>query len=776
MALHTTTNNFTGGEISPLLWGRPDLEKYSSSCRVMENMIPLPYGGARRRPGTIAVADAKTPDCRLIPFRYSVSTNFILELGYSVAASYMRFFSNKAQVKSGGSPYEISAPYGSIEEIRTIQYRQINDIMYLVCPTKPTYKLSRLSDTSWTLTEVPWTWPAMRDENITDTTLSLDTSTVGTGRTLTASSALFNADMVGGHFQLSHLRNASSVEIGIGLTTGVAESTVLQVKGPWSVVTTELWCGEIQIQRSYDGTTWEVIRRFKSAADRNVNATGNEERECQMKLYFVSAGDPYGAGVWVGTPPTAYVKAKAKLECESAFVDGLVKVTGYTSTTAVTVSVLVACASASATKVWREGAWSKYRGFPRAIGFFEQSLVFGGNEAQPNVIWKSKTGDFENFYPDDSADDASVTYQAASVEQNPINWLDGQQRLLVGTANQELAFFSTNDEPLSPTNVSVRTQSNYGSSHKPAIPVNDVLLFIERASNHFRELSYDVVRDSYVAPDISLLAEHMFAGKFVRDVAFARMPDPVVLVTLHTGEMLSLVYNREQNITAWSRWTVGGNYIFKSVASVYGSTIDEVWTVISDGLSAGRAVVAYCSDGNPYYGAWTDLSQVYTATLPPFPPVSYVYSWMAVGTTLQIVQDGGYIGDFVLGASGAIPVEGEPLRVIVGFPVVCTLSPTTMEANYADGATQNYKRRISGLYVSLKDTAQCSYGAEDTAEYEVNLTPIGHPSGDLIPPQTGVYPLSWPGGSSTDAPIYLRCTKPLPFTVISIAAKWEANR
>jgi len=776
MATNALVNNFTGGEISPLLWSRTDLEKYSSSCRVMENLIPLQYGGVRRRPGTIAVAYAKTENSRLLPFRYSVTTNFLLEIGYSAGAAYVRFFSNHAQIMSGGSPYEISAPYGSIEEIRTIQYRQINDIMYLVCPTKPVYKLSRLSDTSWTLAEVAWDWPAMRDENITSTTLTLSAETVGTGRTLTASSALFDPAMVGGYFQISHLRNASSVEIAVGITTGIAESLTVPVKGPWSVVTTERWCGELQVQRSYDGgSTWEVTRRFRSAADRNVNATGVEERECLMKLYFVSAGDPYGVGVWAGTPPTDYVKAKAKLECESAFVDGLVKVTGYTSTTAVTVSVLVACASVSATKVWREGAWSKYRGFPRAIGFFEQSLVLGGNESQPNHLWKSKTGDFENFYPDESTDDASTTYQAASAEQSPINWVDGRHRLLVGAANQELAFFSSNDEPLSPTNVSVRTQSNYGSLHKQAVPINDVLIFIERASNHFRELSYDVVQDSYVAPDISLLAEHLFSKVTIQDVAVARMPEPVVLVTTSDGVMRVLVYNREQNVTAWSRWTVKSHHSFKSVASIYGDTTDEVWALVTGPY--GKAVVVYFAETDPtnlYRGIWTDLSQVYPPVASPY---TVSYTWADTGETVQATREGEYIGDFVLTSGHTIDLEAPwTYQAVVGYPVVCTVSPTTFESVYVDGPTQNSKRRISKACLRFKDSLQCSYGTDLLALSEIPFEPYGHPSGSPIPFQTGVYEVSWEGGSTRDAPFYLQCSKPLPFTLLSIAAKWEVNR
>ena len=45
-------NSFAGGEISPHLDARSDLQWYRSSCRRLENMIPRAQGGALRRGGT----------------------------------------------------------------------------------------------------------------------------------------------------------------------------------------------------------------------------------------------------------------------------------------------------------------------------------------------------------------------------------------------------------------------------------------------------------------------------------------------------------------------------------------------------------------------------------------------------------------------------------------------------------------------------------------------------------------------------------------------------
>jgi len=51
--------NLNGGEYTPLIDARADIEKYSSGCRKLENFLPRIYGAIERRPGTKFVKEAK---------------------------------------------------------------------------------------------------------------------------------------------------------------------------------------------------------------------------------------------------------------------------------------------------------------------------------------------------------------------------------------------------------------------------------------------------------------------------------------------------------------------------------------------------------------------------------------------------------------------------------------------------------------------------------------------------------------------------------------------
>jgi hypothetical protein len=52
---------FNAGELSPKIEERADIEKYSSGCRHLENLIPVVYGCVERRPGTYFVYKSELP-------------------------------------------------------------------------------------------------------------------------------------------------------------------------------------------------------------------------------------------------------------------------------------------------------------------------------------------------------------------------------------------------------------------------------------------------------------------------------------------------------------------------------------------------------------------------------------------------------------------------------------------------------------------------------------------------------------------------------------------
>ncbi len=157
--INPLVNNFTYGELSPLMMGRVNSDQYRSGAKVMENCIPDPRGGFANRGGSVYVGEVKDSSkrVRLVPFVISEVEAYVIELGHEYARYYD---TSHAQVESGGSPVETTTPWESTE-LRDLQYAQSNDELRVVHDEYHPRRLTHTSATSWSLandtnTGAPW--------------------------------------------------------------------------------------------------------------------------------------------------------------------------------------------------------------------------------------------------------------------------------------------------------------------------------------------------------------------------------------------------------------------------------------------------------------------------------------------------------------------------------------------------------------------------------------------------------------------------------------------
>jgi hypothetical protein len=77
--------SFTGGELSPEMYGRIDTTVYQNGASLMRNLIARPQGVAAKRPGFRYVKMTKGQgtfdSARLIPFTYSTDQTLVIEVG-----------------------------------------------------------------------------------------------------------------------------------------------------------------------------------------------------------------------------------------------------------------------------------------------------------------------------------------------------------------------------------------------------------------------------------------------------------------------------------------------------------------------------------------------------------------------------------------------------------------------------------------------------------------------------------------------------------------------
>jgi hypothetical protein len=166
----TIQNNFNSGELSPLVYGRTDLDNYSNALKLCNNFVPLVQGPNTRRPGTRYITEVKDSSkaTRLVPFEFSTEQAYILEFG----DLYVRFIRDRGQILSGGSPVELTTTYDEAD-IFQLRFTQSADVLYITHPDYAPRKLERLSDTNWTITDITFLDGPYLLTNTTSTTLSL---------------------------------------------------------------------------------------------------------------------------------------------------------------------------------------------------------------------------------------------------------------------------------------------------------------------------------------------------------------------------------------------------------------------------------------------------------------------------------------------------------------------------------------------------------------------------------------------------------------------------
>ncbi len=189
----TLQTNFSGGELSPLLYGRPDLAKYADSVKRARDVVMLQHGGFTGRPGTDYIGEVKDSSkfTRLVPFVYSTSAAYVLEFG----DGYMRVWKDGAVV-GGGSPYEIATPYATAD-LEPMDYTQGADTMFLARETKMPHRLQRFADNRWSIGAAPFD-PLPFDAIGTRHNVSITLGAAALGATTaSASGSVFLASDVG---------------------------------------------------------------------------------------------------------------------------------------------------------------------------------------------------------------------------------------------------------------------------------------------------------------------------------------------------------------------------------------------------------------------------------------------------------------------------------------------------------------------------------------------------------------------------------------------------
>jgi hypothetical protein len=605
--------NFTAGELSKDLLGRVDIAKYNNGAETIENMIVEPHGGLRRRSGTRFVKEVKTSslDTILQGFEFSTTQAYVIEFGNL----YMRFFKDQGAVLEAdqtvsaatkanpcvltitGHPFangdqiyvsgvvgmtEVNGKYflvanqatNTVElqdidgtninstafttygsagtaarvytvtttfataDLPTLQFAQSADVLYVAHGDYAPKKISRTGHTAWTIVDIPFLDGPYLDENIVATTITPG-ATSGAGVTFTASA--ITGINGGTGFQ--------TTDIGRLISIG-------HIAAAWAATTS--YALEDIVRNS--GNIYKCIKAGTSAGSGGPSGEGDEIVDSGATWKFLRDGGIH----W-----------------------GYGTIASRSSTTSITVDIVETLGGTTAESKWRIGAWSNTSGFPAAAAFYEQRLFWAGSSEQPQTLWGSKSGDYENHTPG-TLDDDPVIYTLATDQVNRIRWLSPGKVLAVGTVGGEFNVSgSTTADPLTPTNVRVVREGTRGSSEHSPVRIDNVVLYIQRQKRKIREFVYSFEQDSFSSPDLTILSNQVGKGG-IEEIVYQQEPSTVVWGRRNDGQLIGLTYMRDQQVIAWHRHKIAGKFAQTlwgivsslSVIPATSSGEDEVWMIV----------------------------------------------------------------------------------------------------------------------------------------------------------------------------------------------------
>ena len=477
---------------------------------------------------------------------------------------------------------------------------------------------------------------------------------------------------------------------------------------------------------------------------------------------------------------------------------GWCTITGFTSSTVVTVTVNGALGGTTATSLWRLGVWYGVEGsastanYPRCVTFNQDRLMWAGSAAYPNRLDGSNTSDYENYAPSNTdgtvVDSNAISFSLNSTKVNVINWMvTDEWGLLAGTASGEWVIAaSTTQNAITPTNITAKMTTAYGSANVTPVKIGKVTLFVQRTKRKLREMNYQFTLGTFQAPDVSLVSEHLTKGG-IKQMAAQPAPHPNIWVVRNDGVLVGLIYDKDQEVVGWHQHQLGG---YSNVAQTLPPVVESVAVIPSPNTDRDAVWLSVQRHINGTTVRTVELMQKYWEDGDVLPDAYFVdcgatYSgaatttvsgltWLA-GQTVSVLADGSVHPSCVVNGSGVITLNRSATKVQIGLGYGSTGKTLRIEAGAADGTAQGKLKRIHRaifrFFQSVGLNVQSTNGAAFPEPWRTSADLMDNP----VALYTGDKRWSWDGSYELEGQVTWIQNDPLPSNVLMVVAQIDTQ-
>lgn len=786
--------SFTGGVLSPSLWSRVDLAKYSSGLKTAVNLFIHPHGGASNRAGLEFIREVKTSAAktRLIPFQFSTEQSYILEFG----GSYMRVFKNGALVLSGASPYELVTPY-TAAAADSLTFIQEADVMYLCHEDYPVQKLSRLADNNWTISAVTFAPKIAAPGSVAANARWK----FRTGSTTTFGFRVSAVSAAGGE-------SAAAAQVNVSFQWENFDGRFIRIS--WNAVA---GAASYRVYRS-DASTGIVAITTATSADMPVNGGG----------IFTGDGTAIPGSPIGSSPPATPTGVTATVQFGKSYsyvVSAVSDATGEESLPSAPATVSNdmsikgnintitwgAVAGASEYNIYRkengsygyigrsdglsfvdenitsdistgpQDGFNPFVGagnYPRCATFFEQRLCFASTKNEPQGVWMSQSASYENFGSASPAKDSdAIIFRIKAKQVNEIRSMIASRGLMVLTSGAEWVVSGDGQgSPITPTQINVKNQGYRGSSDVQPIAVGETVMFAQARGGVVRDFSYEFANDGFTGKDLTILARSLFEERSIVAWAYAQAPYSMVWVVLDNGALVSLTYMREHEIWAWTEHE-SHNAHFEDVTVIAEGTEDVPYFIVRRHINgAQRRYIERL-----HTRVMTDVSDAF------FVDSGLTYTGAAAtvisglghleGKHVVALADGNVVRGLTV-TGGSVTLPNAATKVHIGLHMTASLQTLDLDLGQVRGlgTVQGRMKSVSEVTLRVEETRGIWIGPDDgtrnsgkLVEYKQRATEAWDEAIQLYTGDISITPY-WDWNSA--GRVFVKQFDPLPMTVLAI--------
>ncbi len=664
----------------------------------------------------------------------------------------------------GAGIVNLPTPWGASDLINYRQ-KQSGDVMFVTCGTAiQPRRIERRSQRSWSIVLFEPDNGPFRLPNITPTTIT-PSATAGS-ITLTSSRNLFRSGHVGAIFKLIHAGQSAVATLGGAnqFTSHIRVSGLTADRGI-TIDISGTFVATVTLQRSLGAPgSWTDVVTY--TAPTSVPYNDNLDNQIIYYRLGIKTGD-YTSGSLV-----------AAISYANSSQIGVARITGYTNATTVLADVIVNFGAALATLDWQEGKWSSFRGYPVAVDIHDGRLVFAARDE----IIASVSDAYESFDEEVEGDSGPIIRSIATGSFDAIYWLLSLQRLLVGTASQEVSIRSSSfDEPLTPTKFTARRCSSRGNCNVQAVVVDSTAIFVQRNKRNIFELRFSSEGGDYAAGDLTRLKPEMCQSGVV-SMAIQRQPDTRIWHVLADGTAAVLTYERADEVMAWTKFSMS-NGLIKSVAILPSDDEDEVYFLIARTVGGilKHYVEKLAKESEAIGGVLNKVMDghvLYTAGIP-----TSTINGLSHLNGLQVVvwAEGAPLvtqGAMLTVVAGQITLPSPVTNAVVGLPFNGRIKSAKLSYAAGGGTALAQKQRVDHLGLLMADVGWkgVRIGRDFTNMNGLNTTYEGKTlTATQVMSSYDCDASSFNGGWDTDSRFCVEVQAPYPATLLGVVVSMATN-